>query len=76
MKCSSCGLDLIEGKTTFVRDLGSCLIIIRNVPCFNCKECNEVFYSADVLDKIDRIVQSCKDHAEEISVVDYKKSAA
>ena len=49
MLCMECGAKAEKGLTTDVTDLGSCIVIVRNVPCYKCIECNEVIYTADVV---------------------------
>lgn len=75
MKCMKCGASAEKGVTTNVTDLGSCLVIIRNVPCFKCPECNEVIYTADVIQQLEEIIESTKKTMQEISVIDYSKVA-
>lgn len=75
MKCLNCNSEAEKSFTTDVTDLGSCLIIIRNVPCYKCEKCNEVFYSGDVIKKIENIVDAAKKLSQEISVIDYAKAA-
>jgi YgiT-type zinc finger domain-containing protein len=70
-----CGARAEKGITTDVTDLGSCLIIIRNVPCYKCTECNEVIYTADVVKRLEAIVDKTKELMQEISIVDYSKVA-
>ena len=53
----------------------SCIIIIRNVPCLECDQCVEKYYTDEVAEKIERIVDSAKKLMQEISVVDYKTAA-
>ncbi len=43
MKCGKCGAEAKPGFTTSVTDLGGCLLIVRNVPCYKCTECNDIF---------------------------------
>ncbi|MCI8560989.1 MAG: YgiT-type zinc finger protein [Dorea sp.] len=31
-----------------VTDLGNCLLIVRNVPYYECIECNEIIYTGDI----------------------------
>jgi YgiT-type zinc finger domain-containing protein len=71
MKCISCGTQTSIGTTTDVTDLGKCLVIVRNVPCHKCTECNEVIYTADVIKRIDEIVKSAKLALNEITIIDY-----
>ena len=53
MLCMVCGATAEKGYTTDVTDLGNCLVIVRNVPCYKCKECNEVIYTADVVQRLE-----------------------
>jgi YgiT-type zinc finger domain-containing protein len=70
-----CGARAEKGITTDVTDLESCLIIIRNVPCYKCTECNEVIYTADFVKHLKIIVEQAKKLMQEISIVDYSKVA-
>ena len=76
MKCISCGGETSNGTTVDVTDLGNCLVIIRNVPCYKCKECNEIIYTGDVVKHLEEIVNNAKIAMNEISVIDYKNLAA
>ena len=60
MKCTSCGSKVIEATTTSVTDLGSCIVIVRNVPCYKCAECNEVIYTLDVAERLEQIIDKAK----------------
>ena len=75
MRCAVCGAAAARGFATSVTDLGTCLIIVRNVPCYKCSECNEVIYTADVVERLERIISSAKELTQEISVVDYSRVA-
>ena len=75
MLCIECGATVKEGYTTDVTDLGNCIIIIRNVPCYKCQECNEIIYTADVVQKLEKIVATAKKLMQEISIIDYSKVA-
>lgn len=76
MICSKCGSEVRKSVTTSVTDVDAILIIIRNVPCWKCTECNEISYTADVVKKIEQIISTAKKLAQEISIVDYQKIAA
>ncbi len=75
MKCANCGANAQKGVTTSVTDLGNCLIIVRNVPCYKCSECNEIIYTADVVQRLEEIISSAQKLMQEISVVDYSRVA-
>jgi YgiT-type zinc finger domain-containing protein len=70
-----CGARAEKAFTTDVTDLGNSLIIVRNVPCYKCTECNEVIYTADVLKRLEAIVEQVKKLMQEVSIVDYSKVA-
>ena len=75
MLCMECGAKAEKGLTTDMTDLGSCLVIVRNVPCYKCIECNEVIYTADVVKQLENIIEQAKKVMQEISIVDYSKVA-
>lgn len=75
MLCMKCGGTAEKGYTTDVTDLGNCLVIIRNVPCYKCQECNEVIYTADVVQRLEKIVEMAKKFMQEVSIIDYAKVA-
>ncbi len=75
MKCQVCGATAEKGLTTSVTDLGGCLIIVRNVPCYKCSECNEVIYTADVVQHLEKIIKTAKKLMQEVSIIDYSQVA-
>ena len=71
--CMNCkNKTYIESKTTHVVDHSDSLIIIRNVPCLECEQCGERFYTVAVAEKLEKIVETVKSLMPEISIVDYK----
>ena len=76
MKCLKCGAEAIKSTTTDVTDLGTCLIIVRNVPCYKCAECAEVIYTGDTVRKLEEIIAHVRSELSDISVIDYMKYAA
>lgn len=75
MKCMRCGATTERGFTTSVTDLNNCLVIVRNVPCFKCTECNEISYTGDVSQQLEKIIDSARKVMQEISIIDYSKVA-
>ena len=75
MLCLNCNKVAEKGYTTYVEDLGNCLVIVRNVPCYKCIECSDVIYTGDVAEKLENIVENAKKLMQEITVVDYCKVA-
>lgn len=76
MVCMACGANAKKGYTTDVTEFGNGLVIVRNVPCYKCQECNEVIYTADVVERLEKIVEAAKKLMQEVSIVDYSKTAA
>ena len=76
MKCISCGVIVSPGMTTDVTDLLNCLIIVRNVPCHKCTECNEIIYTGDVIKRLEKIVEISRSAMNDIAIVDYNNKVA
>ena len=71
MDCFMCKGSLTDKKTTFMVDLGNCIVIVKNVPSQVCTQCGEVSYSNDVAKRLEEIVNSMKAAITEIAVVNY-----
>jgi YgiT-type zinc finger domain-containing protein len=71
-----CGREAFKSTTTEAIELGFGVLVIRNIPCFKCTECDEVFYTGDVAQKIEEITDRVKLLIQEITVIDYEKAAA
>lgn len=65
----------IETTTAHVINYKNCIIIIKNVPCLECEQCGEKFFTDDVAEKLEKIVELSKKLTQEISVIDYKTAA-
>lgn len=76
MKCLKCGVDAVKSTTTDVFDLGSCVIVIRNIPCYKCTECAEIIYTGKIIRELERIVEQTKKTLTEVAVIDFTKIAA
>ncbi len=75
MKCMRCGNDTYKSTTTEAIEMEFGLLVIRNIPCYKCEECDEIFYSGDVALKIDRITNTVRQLAQDITIIDYEKAA-
>ena len=76
MKCMKCGRETFESSNAEAIELeNGCLLVIRNIPCFKCKECDEVFYTGDVVEQIEQIIAMAKTLTQELMVVDYTAAA-
>ena len=64
-----------ETTTNYVVNYKNSIIIIKNVPCLECEQCGEKFFTDDVAEKLENIVELSKKLTQEISVIDYKTAA-
>ena len=74
--CMFCKCDTVkESLTTHVVNYKGCVIVIKNVPCEECEQCGEKFYTDEVAAHLEKIVNTAKVLMQEISVIDYSKAA-
>ena len=76
MTCFFCKGTMEDGTTTYFSDLGSCIIIVKNVPCHICTQCSETVYSLEVGERLEQIVESLKNSLAEVAIVQYSNEAA
>lgn len=71
MTCFLCKGSMEQGTTTYFADLGTTIIIIKNVPSHKCTQCGNVAYDLSVGERLEQIINSVKNPLAEISVVHY-----
>ena len=76
MICYLCEGQYKKATTTHFVDLKKCMVIVKNVPCWECEQCGEVIYDDDVVDRLDKIIKKVSEMMTEIAVVDYTDSKA
>ena len=75
MKCMRCGKTAYKSVTSEAIELGFGLLVIRNIPCYKCEECDEIFYTGDVVKKIEAIVDKTRQMMQDIRVIEYGDAA-
>lgn len=65
----------IQSTTTHVVNYKDCIIVIKNVPCLECDQCGEKYYTDEVAEKLEIIVNMAKKLMQEIAVIDYTQAA-
>lgn len=75
MTCFYCKGDMRESTTVFTVQLETCLVVIKNVPCFEYVQCGETEIADDTMATLERIIESCKKLVQEVAVVDYRLAA-
>ena len=74
--CMFCKCDTVTPSlTTHVVNYNGAIIVIKNVPCEECEHCGEKFYTDDVAEKLEKMVNAAKQMMQEIAVLDYSKVA-
>ena len=74
--CMFCKCDTVkESVTTHVVNYRNCIIVIKNVPCEECEQCGEKFYTDEVTERLEELVSAAKRLMQEIPVIDYQKVA-
>ena len=76
MTCFFCKGTMEDGTTTHFTDLGTCIIIIKNVPCYTCAQCGEIAYRLDVGERLEQIIDKLKSSLTEVAIVHYSDTAA
>lgn len=66
-----CKGHLVDKSTTFLADLGDCIVIVKNVPSQVCTQCGEVSYSNEVARKLESIINLLRRSSTEIAVINY-----
>ncbi|MBQ7558820.1 MAG: YgiT-type zinc finger protein [Synergistales bacterium] len=75
MKCMRCGNDIFESTTSEAIEMDFGLLVIRNIPCYKCEKCDEIFYTGDVVLKLEEITEKVKQLEQEVTIIDYQKAA-
>ena len=75
MKCMRCGKPAYKSMTSEAIELGFGLLVIRNIPCYKCEECDEIFFTGDVVQKIEEIVDEAKQLMQETRVIYFDDAA-
>lgn len=77
MTCFMCKGHLEDKETTFMVDLGSCIVIIKHVPSQVCNQCGETSYDNETAKKLENIVNTLRaSFATEIAVVNFSNEVA
>lgn len=74
--CMYCKGDTMRaGTTTHVVNYKNCVIVIKNVPCEECEQCGEKYFSDKVAEQLEILVDAAKKLMQEVAIIDYSKVA-
>lgn len=65
----------VKSKTTHVVNYNNCIIVVKNVPCLECEQWGEKYYTDEVAERLEMIVDTAKKMMQEIAVIDYPQVA-
>ncbi len=68
-----CKGSVIETKHTFIQEFDNCIIIIKNVPALSCAQCGEVYYSDEIAEKLEEIVNRLQTMVKDVAIFEYDK---
>jgi len=74
MACRSEGLK--ETTTNYFVDLKTCMVIVKNVPCTECEQCGEKYFTDEIAEKLDEIVERVSNTLTEFAVVNFSDNVA
>ena len=66
---------LRPSTTTHVVNYHGSVIVIKNVPCEECEQCGEKYYTDEVAARIEELVNTVRNLMQEVSVLDFQKAA-
>jgi YgiT-type zinc finger domain-containing protein len=73
--CPICKGSKQKATTTFSVDIGSGVVVVRNVPSLICSQCGEEWISDSVSEKLEQIVELSRKEKREIEVLSYATAA-
>ena len=67
--CPLCGGKRVSGRTTFSADLGTGVVVVRNVPATVCDQCGEPWFEDATVAHLERIVHEARARGVRVEVV-------
>jgi YgiT-type zinc finger domain-containing protein len=77
MRCPLCKGEMVRGrKTNLPYELSDeRVIVVRNVPAIICSQCGDAFIEADILGKVEKILDKATKDGMILGFVEYEKAA-
>ncbi len=67
--CPLCGGGKVPGKTTFTADLGTGLVVVRDVPAMVCAQCGEEWIDDQTARRLEGIVEGARRAKRQVEIV-------
>ncbi len=68
-RCPLCGGHKTTGNTTHTADLGSGLVVVRNVPAVMCSQCGEAWIDPETARRLERVVEEARQKHHQVQIV-------
>ena len=73
--CFRCKGSAVPKLKTHAVTLEKCVIIVKSVPSFVCKQCGEAYFADDVMQNLEIIIDRLENLIKEVAIVEYAKAA-
>ena len=76
MKCAFCAGNTKPDKTEYIEKQGNYIVVIQNVPCLKCEQCGETYFTTEVVEAIEKILDTIQYISSEltVTVIDYSNN--
>jgi YgiT-type zinc finger domain-containing protein len=68
-RCPLCGGRKKPGTTTYSVDLGTGVIVVRNVPATVCDQCGEEWIASDIARKLEELTEEATQKGHPVEIV-------
>jgi len=67
--CSLCGGTMAPGRILFAVDLGTGVLVVRNVPALVCDQCGQRWIPDDIAAKLEQLADDARRRGAEVEVI-------
>ncbi|MBQ9360327.1 MAG: type II toxin-antitoxin system MqsA family antitoxin [Lachnospiraceae bacterium] len=65
-----------QSINTHVVTTENSVIVIKDVPCLECAQCGEKYYTDEIMGKLENVVEQAKKMSGEVFVTEYNRATA
>ena len=70
-QCPLCGGRITGGITTFTANLGTAVMIVRDVPAQICNQCEEEWFETEVSRRLDELAADMRERGAEVEILKF-----
>ena len=68
-RCAMCGGTKQPGRTTYTVDLGSGVVVVRNVPAMVCAQCGEEWIDSETAQQLEQMTEEAREKHEQVAIL-------